>query len=153
MSKASNALLALLLTLPEVEPPLTTEEQTSLNDVGYRLNTQLNWESDIEPILLEIVQGRPAWNQRFTETKAKLDDLGDDIPHDLLPTPEELKQVLPPSNAPATLGDKPGVPDSKDDRIDNTTISILKTTDPSQTAREVKNRFGKLWEFLTTPIL
>lgn len=53
MSKSSNSLLALLLTLPDLEPPLTADERESLKNVGYQRQVDQKeypdaWESEIE---------------------------------------------------------------------------------------------------------
>ncbi|MGK7904488.1 MAG: hypothetical protein AB4352_24395 [Hormoscilla sp.] len=133
MSKFSNTLLALFLTLPDLEPPLTPEERKSLNEVGEQLEIAPD-HPRIEPNILEIVHANPNWSQLFTATKAKLDGLGGDIPQDLLPSPEEVDRVFP-SEDPVERGFPKGGPDDSN-YIKNFSVSILTNPDPQSESKK-----------------
>jgi len=144
MSKSSNILLALLLTLPDLEPPLRADERESLKNVGHQLHTYPDaWESEIEPDLLKIVQAHPTWSQLFAATKAKLDGLGDNIPQHLLPTPEDVDRVFPSENKLSKRGEIPTgeIEDISD--IKNISKRILIDPDP-QSASKKGGLFAKL---------
>lgn len=137
MNKSSNSLLALLLTLPDLTQPLTTDERESLQNVGDQLDIDPDaWESDIEPELLEIVQANPTLHQQFTATQAKLDSLGDNI-WDLLPSQEEVDLVFPPKKKSGKRGLPKGQPDNST-YIKNFSVSILTNPDPQSASKKCK---------------
>jgi len=148
MSKSSNTLLALLLTLPDLEPPLTADERESLKNVGDQLRVKPEvWESEIEPDLLKIVQANPTWSQLFTAIKAKLDRLGDNIPQDLLSTPEEFDRVFPSEEKLFKRGDIPKGEIDESTYIKNISKRILIEPAP-QSASQKGGLFAKLKAFL-----
>ena len=137
MSNSSNTLLALLVTLPDLEPPLTASEQDSLKEVANQMCMDPDaWESDIEPELLNIVQANPGWSQLFAATKSKLDGLN--IPQELIPTPEEIELALPSDEEPPERGFEPeGDPDEDESNsIHNISVRILAASNPQEVTKK-----------------
>ncbi|MGK7902622.1 MAG: hypothetical protein AB4352_14645 [Hormoscilla sp.] len=137
MSNSSNTLLALLVTLPDLDPPLTASEQDSLKEVANQMSMDPDsWESDIEPELLDIVEANPGWSKLFAATKSKLDSMN--IPQELIPTPEEIALAFPSDEAPAERGFEPEG-DSDDDELNsihNISVSILAASNPQEVTKK-----------------
>ncbi|MGK7904944.1 MAG: hypothetical protein AB4352_26780 [Hormoscilla sp.] len=147
MSKLNNTVLALLLTLPDLEPPLTVDEQKSLNKVGDQLRIAPD-HPKIEPNLRKIVEANPTWSQLFTATKTKLDGLGDNILQELLPTREEVDRVFPSEKKPVKRGEIPLDDGDEITYLKNISVPILSEPDP-QSASQKGGLFNKLKEFLS----
>jgi len=149
MNKSSNSLLALLLTLPDIESPLTVGERESLQNVGDMLCEYPEvWESEIEPDLLKIVHANQTWSQLFTATKAKLDGLDDKILQKQLPSPEEVDRAFSSEEKVVTRGE---IPEDDDDDIaylKNISVPILSESDPQSASQKVIF-FDRLKEFLS----
>lgn len=145
MSKFSNTLLALLLTLQDLEA-LTADELKSLNKLGDQLRIAPD-HPKIEPYLLKIVEGNPTWKELFTATKAKLDGLGDNILQDLLPTREEVDRVFPSEDKLVKRGEIPKGEIDDSTYIKNISVPILREPDP-QSASQKGGLFAKFKAFL-----
>jgi len=148
----NNTLLALLLALQDLDISLTEQEKAALADISYRLHLDSNtWESDIAPSLLSIIQVNPNLNQRYQTVKSKLDQVGDTLPPDLLPTLAELEQVKP-ETEPKSRGFPPVADESESDsrEINNIAIDILSQPNPSATAKKLSS-LDKLKQFLQKP--
>ena len=144
-----TTLLALLLTLKNLENPLSPAEQTALNKAGKQLKADPDdWEF-IESGLMTAVEANPSLNQLYQAAKAQLDAVDGNIPPDLLPTKTELEQVLPAVSKREKRPWFEGKPDEKSDEILNIAVNILTNPDPADTTKKL-NSLEKLWQFLKT---
>jgi hypothetical protein len=135
----NKTLLALLLALSDLETPLTKQEQDSFRNIANNLELYPeDWESDIAPSLLELIQNNPNLNQRYQTAKSKLDQVGDTIPSDLIPTLAELEQDVPTTNQPKERGFLPV--DDYDDissGIINATMKVVQSDNYVETVKEL----------------
>ncbi|MEQ8385628.1 MAG: hypothetical protein RH949_25025 [Coleofasciculus sp. A1-SPW-01] len=148
----NNILLALLLALRDLDTSLTEQETADLTDISHRLYLEpAAWESDIAPSLLSIIQVNPNLNQRYQTAKSQLDQVGDTLPPDLLPTSAELEHVAS-ATAPKERGFPPVADESESDslEINNIAIDILSQPNPSATAKKLSS-LDKLKQFLQKP--
>jgi hypothetical protein len=150
----NNILLALLLALKDSERPLTNTEKSDLSQAAEQIAANPKaWEELIEPRLLAIIQANEALNQSFQVIKSQLENLGDAIPLNLLPTENELEQVAPSLTTQLT----PRAPlqvsasDLKSSEITNMAIKVLSTPDPSETTKKL-SRFEEFQQFLNQHI-
>lgn len=149
---ANTTLLALLLTLRDLDTSLTEKETAELTDISHRLYLEPEaWESDISPSLLSIIQENPSLNQLYQTAKSKLDAVGNTLPADLLPTSAELEQAVS-TTAPITRGFAPVADDFESDslEINNIAIDILSQPNPSATAKKLSS-LERLKQFLQKP--
>lgn len=144
-----TTLLALLLTLKNLEDPLNTAEQETLNKVRKQLEAKPNAWKIIVPDLIKVIEANPSLNQLYQATKAKLNAVDGDLPPDLLPTKTELEQALPAVSKREKRAWFEGKPDEKSDEILNIAVNILTTPDPVNITKKL-NSLEKLWQFLKT---
>lgn len=145
-----TTLLALLLTLKNLEVPLSTAEQEALNKVGKQLEANPNAWKVIEKGLMNVIEANPSLNQLYQAAKAQLDAVDGNIPPNLLPTKTELEQVLPAASQREKRPYEPSKDENeKSDEILNMTRKILNTPDPADTAKKL-SRLEKLWQFLNS---
>ncbi len=148
----NNTLLALLLALRDLDTSLTEQEKADLTDISHRLYLEPEaWESDIAPSLLSIIQVNPNLNQRYQTIKSQLDQVGDTLPPDLLPTSAELEHVAS-ATAPKERGFAPVADESESENleINNIAIDILSQPNPSATAKKLSS-LERLKQFLQKP--
>lgn len=148
----NKTLLALLLALGELKVPLTEQEQATFNDVADQLHLDPNaWESDIVPNLLSVLQANSELNQLYLTSKSQLDAVGDTLPRNLLPTPEDLEQAkaVPKTHEMICRGFLPVTKDTEIDsaEINNLAINIFSTPKPQETVKQL-SRFERLKQFL-----
>lgn len=147
-----NTLLALLLALKNLETPLSGTEQTALSKAAEQLSANPNtWDLLIEPSLLAMIQANESLNQLYKIAKSQLDALSDEIPSKLLPTQEELEQVIPKDQIPVTRGKLPVNDGYKSTEINNVAINVLSTANPVETAKKL-SRIEQLQQFLQQSI-
>ena len=140
MNDSSNTLLALLLTLPELDPPLTPSEQKSLKNAGLQLQMDPEDWADIEPDLLNIVREHQTRSQVFAANQEKLKSLDDEAIGRLLPTSEEIELALPSGVKSKKRGVKPtGTPDEEynTNTLNNLSVRIITNPEPEKAAQKV----------------
>lgn len=145
-----NTLLALLLALKDSETPLSDREQSDLYQVAEQLSANPKaWEILIEPRLLVMIQANEPLNQRFKAVKYQLDNLGDTMPLNLLPSKAELEQAVPKQKPQPTTRAIPQVSpsDLRSNEITNMAIKVLAAPNPSETAKKLSS-FEQLQQFL-----
>ncbi|MEH1951909.1 MAG: hypothetical protein V7K77_33900 [Nostoc sp.] len=149
----NNTLLALLLALKDSETPLSDTEQSDLSHAAEQLSANPNnpkaWEILIEPRLLVMIQANEPLNQRFQAAKSQLDNLGDTIPLNLLPSEAELEQALPKQKPQPITRAIPQVSSSdlRSNEITNMAIRVMATPNPSETAKKLSS-FEQFQQFL-----
>jgi hypothetical protein len=151
-NSADKTLLALMLTLNDVNITLSQEEKAAFRNVADQLSLDPDaWESDIEPELLATLEQNPALSQQFLAIKSQIDAVGD-IPQELMPTAQENAQ-LSNENVVVTRGFTPvgEVEEFETNEINNMAISILSSSEPEETAKQVSS-FESLKSFLSKPI-
>ena len=151
-NNANNTLLALMLALQELETPLSEEQQSGLSEIAAQLALEPDaWESDIQPILLSIIEDNANLHQFYQAAKSELDRLNGNIPTDLLPNQAELEEVVP--GAAQTRGFDPEGDESdfQSNEINNMVIGILATSKPAETVKKL-SRFEQLKKFLRQPV-
>jgi hypothetical protein len=142
-----TTLLALLLTLKNLEDPLSPAEEAALNKVGKQLEANPNAWKVIEKGLMNVIEANRSLNQLYQAAKAQLDAVDGNIPSDLLPTKTELEQALPAASQREKRPWFEGKPDEKSDAILNIAVNILTTPDPADTTKKLSS-LEKLWQFL-----
>ncbi|MBD2194478.1 MULTISPECIES: hypothetical protein [Calothrix] len=150
-SNLNNTLLALLLALQDSEITLSDTEQSDLSQVAEQLSANPKaWEILIEPRLLVMIQANETLNQRFQAAKSLLDNLGDKIPLNLLPSEAELEQAAPKQKPQVVTRGIPQVSSSdlRSNEITNMAIRVMATPNPSETAKKLSS-FDKFQQFLT----
>lgn len=150
----NNTLLSLLLALKDSATPLSDTEKSDLSVAAEQLAANPKaWERLIEPRLLVMIQANEALNERFQFVKCQLENLGDKIPQNLLPTEIELEQVVPTPKtqliARAPLQISPS--DLKSSEITNMAIRVMSTSNPAETAKKL-SRFEQFQQFLNLHI-
>ena len=99
-SSAKN-LLALWLALKDTEVRLSPAEDSTLQEIGNRLNQGHDtWES-IEKELIAVIQGNANLNQAYQEIRPQLDEMDDEELLDLLPS-ETQQEVTSDTNGVVT---------------------------------------------------
>lgn len=151
MNDSGNTLLAFLLTLPELEPPLTSSEQKSLRNAGLELQRYPeDWE-DIKPDLVNIVEKHDTRSQVFAANQEKLKSLNDDTIRSLL---TEADRDLASSSGVQSKerGVKPtGNIDAEDDTntINNlsvrVSVPVIADPEPEKAAETVLDKFKKFF--------
>ena len=150
MNLATNTtLLALMLSLRELETPLSHEEKSAFAEAADQLSLDPDiWSSDVEPNLIATIEANNSLNSLFQKTKTQLEKVGDNLPGDLLPTATELAAVLAQEEEIVTRGFLPEVEEEEDtDEINNMAINIMATGDPAATAKKLDS-LEKLKNFL-----
>jgi hypothetical protein len=148
----NKTLLAMLLALGDLKGPLTEQEQATFNDVAYKLHLNPNaWESDIVPNLLSVLQTNSELNQLYLISKSQLDAVGNNLPHDLLPTSEDIEKAnaVPTNPLMITRGFLPVTeePEIDSSEINNLAINIFSSPKPQETVKQL-SRFEQLKQFL-----
>ncbi|WP_017716150.1 hypothetical protein [Kamptonema formosum] len=93
-STAFNTLLALLLALKSPKVSLSSLEQSNLFEVGEQLELDPDdWEF-IEEGLMAIITSNDALNAAFQSAHSSLLTVAEKVRQQLLPTDEEVTQVL-----------------------------------------------------------
>ncbi len=133
-----------LLALPNQQVDIT-QIKSSLKQLGNRLyNDAEEWE-DIQEQLENLLENNAALNQAYQAAKTTLEALEGNIPPDLLPTPNELKEANF-SNEIATRGYLPDKPDTDSDEIINLTVVVFTHDDLAEMSKTLLQRIR---EFLT----
>ncbi|GBE93170.1 hypothetical protein [Nostoc cycadae] len=150
----NSTLLALLLALKDSKNPLNEAEKSDLSQAAEQLVANSKaWEGLIEPRLLAMIQANEALNHNFQVIKTQIENLGDTIPLNLLPTEIELEQAAPVPKtqliprAPLQVSSS----DLKSDEITNMAIRVLSTNNPSETTKKL-SRFEQFQQFLNQQI-
>ncbi|MBD2254641.1 hypothetical protein [Nostoc parmelioides] len=146
----NNTLLALLLALKDSETPLSDTEQSNLSHIAEQLSVNPKaWEILIKPRLLAMLETNEPLNQRFQAAKSQLDNLGDTMPLNLLPSEAEVEQVVPQQKLQPTTRAIPQVSSSdlRSNEITNMAIRVMATPNPSETAKKL-SRFEQFQQFL-----
>ena len=89
-SAVTKTLLALLLALRELATPLSSDEQSVLQDVGQQLEIGPDYWDDIEEQLMAVIAANLALNKLYQHNKNQLDALDHLLPLNLLPSPDDL---------------------------------------------------------------
>ena len=151
-TSADKTLLALMLTLNDLNITLSPEEKAAFRNVADQLSLDPDaWESDIEPELFAILEQNPALSQQFLAIKSRIDAVGD-IPRELMPTAAENAE-LSNEKVVVTRGFTPvgEVEEFETNEINNMAISILSSSEPEETAKKVSS-FAGLKSFLSKPM-
>lgn len=144
---ANKALLAILLTLDILEVPLNPDEQAALKKAGQRLAMNpKKWESEIKR-LLDSFAANSSFTASYLDIRKQLEDIDGDIPVELLPNEDELKQVLPGDRKPVKRVYFEGTADKKSNEILNLAINVLRTPEPDITSKKLSlfQRISKLF--------
>jgi hypothetical protein len=153
-NSVNTTLLALILAIKNLETPLKKEEEKSLSIAAqqFDLNPQA-WDSIIEPELMTMIHRNQALADQFQTIKSKVDNLST-IPLNLIPTKEELDNVLPMVAAQAKQRPIPNINPQdlkKNNEITNMAIRLMSTSESSTTVKKL-NSLEKLWQFLNQPL-
>ncbi|MDY7003323.1 MAG: hypothetical protein SWX82_04980 [Cyanobacteriota bacterium] len=133
----NSTLLAILLTLNNLEVPLSPSEQAALTKAGQRLAMRpKNWESIIKQLMDELVSNS-SFTQLYQVKKSQLDAVKDKITFELLPTESELKQAFLDSNEVVKRAYFEGKPDKQSKEILDLTVKVLTTEKPEETAQKL----------------
>lgn len=89
-STVTKTLLAFLLALRELETPLSSDEQSVLQDVGQQLEIDSDDWDFIEEQLMAVIEANSALNRLYQYNRDKLDTLEGLLPLNLLPSPDDL---------------------------------------------------------------
>ncbi|BAY95794.1 MULTISPECIES: hypothetical protein [unclassified Tolypothrix] len=150
-TEINNTLLALLLALKDSDISLSNTEQSDLYQAAEQLSANPKaWEILIAPRLLMTIQANAALNQRFQAAKSQLDNLGDRIPLNLLPSEAELELAAPKHKPQPTTRAIPQVSasDLRSNEITNMAIRVMTTSNPAETAKKL-NGFEQFQQFLS----
>lgn len=156
-STVTKTLLALLLALRELETPLSSDQQSLLQDVGQQLEIDPDYWDYIEEQLMAVIEANSALNYLYQYNKAKLDSLDGQIPRELLPSLGDLEQELFPEVKEVTSFDgqpKDSTATEPNEAIALTSV-ILKTENQDQTAKQVSfleqvSDYVKTYRFFNT---
>jgi hypothetical protein len=156
-SAVTKTLLALLLALRELETPLSSDEQSVLQDVGQQLEIDPDYWDFIEEQLMAVIEANSALNQLYQYNRAKLDTLDGQIPRELLPSLGDLERELFPEMKEVTTFDgqpKDSIASQPHEAIALTSV-ILKTENQDQTAKQVSfleqvSDYVKTYRFFNT---
>jgi hypothetical protein len=132
----SHTILAYLLALRDFPDSLNDHEKESLKKVAKDLNlNQRAWKSDLEPDLIQIIEGNSQLDRSYQLYKEKLDRLGE-IPLDLLP---KLGEVL--ATNPSGLIEKGPVPGSDasgyEQQLNNVVIVVNQAERPEEVVKQL----------------
>lgn len=146
VTPTQNTLLALLLSLKDLDVSLSPTEQTELAKVGQQLYLAPRDWNYIETGLMKVIEGNYSLKQGYQAAKAKLDVIGGKLPANLLPTKAELQVELPTDSTRQIRGFKPGESSQADSEeiINDVVVPILRDNDPPKTAIISKLRSDKL---------
>ena len=115
----NKTLLAFLLSIKDLDSPLSPTETARLSDIAEQLSVNPSfetWQRLTEPSLIAMVQENTSLNQRFQTVKSQLDTLDISISLDLIRSLEsELDRVTPHKTKPIIRG----IPDDSDERKNN----------------------------------
>lgn len=155
MNTLNRTLLGLMLTLYDLDSPLSEAEKAALKQAAYELHLKPTiWESQTQPKLLKVLQQNPDLFKQFLAIKSRIDEVGE-IPPDFLPTSEELRKLRDATENVQPIA-KGGIPEShkpqKTNEIENTAIDIFVSSDPKDTAKKI-SKFKALKDFLLKPIV
>jgi len=137
-------LLAMLLTIRELENPLNSKEKDTLYLVAQQLFLRRNtWDTNIKSNLIKITNSNSSLNTIFQEIKSQIEKIPE-IPQNLIPSPEELATIIPTklqsSQRPLLKPD-----DSNEDipGITNISIQVFSSPEPSETVKKM-SKFQEL---------
>jgi len=137
-------LLAMLLTVRELENPLNSKEKDTLYLVAQQLFLRRNtWDTNIKSNLIKITNSNSSLNTIFQEIKSQIEKIPE-IPQNLIPSPEELATIIPTklqsSQRPLLKPD-----DSNEDipGITNISIQVFSSPEPSETVKKM-SKFQEL---------
>lgn len=130
-------LQALLLSLKDLEA-LSLSEIEKFKSIADRLATGQNWERDIQPELIEIINENTLLEQQFKQAKNKLEKMSEDEIISLFPTVNDLEKVISSKLSVINKSKKPtGKVDRDGDHIANMVIEVLATEDPVKATQEL----------------
>lgn len=141
--------LAFLLALSDLKTSLTDTEKKTLADIGDQLDTQtLAWETHTQPLLLEMITSNTQLKEAYETYKTQLETVSN-LPPDILPTAEEIKQNFPNKSPYILKGSKPTTkPAGYDNQINNTIILLSRSPQPETTVNQL-SFIGRMKQFLT----
>lgn len=132
-----QALQALLLSLQALNA-MNPDEKKRLKNIANRLASGQDWEAEIKPNLLEIINESNQFKQSFIEAKNQLDQMSEAEISDLFPTVNELKQVFPSKSIFQPKISKPTDPIDRDgDPLYNMVIEVFAAAEPEKKASEL----------------
>ncbi|MCL2933245.1 MAG: hypothetical protein MGG11_13630 [Trichodesmium sp. MAG_R03] len=143
-----KSLLAMLLAIRELDNPLNSKEKDKLSIIAEQLSlTPAAWNTHIEANLMEIIDRNSSLNIIFQGIKSQIENIPE-IPQNLIPSTEELAQVIPTKVKPS-IRPIPKFDDSNKDipGITNISIQVFLSPEPSQTVQKNK-KFEKLLNFI-----
>jgi hypothetical protein len=135
---SSHTILAYLLALRDFSDTLSDQEQQNLKTVAKDLKMQPKaWKSNIEPFLIQTIQGNSQLHQSHQLYKKKLDKLGK-IPLDLLPKEGEINQLVTNQSSLVSRG---FIPDSSasgyEQQLNNVVIVVNQTDKPEEAVKQL----------------
>lgn len=133
MNAASDTLLALLLALNNLEPPMSAEDNAKLFEIGEQLELDPDdWEF-IREGLMAIIANNPQLEQQFQMSLNQLATLEEEMKPQLSPTEKEITQAFDRSSSWEIRGeDKAEV---KTEAIVKIAIKVLKDDQPTKTTK------------------
>jgi hypothetical protein len=134
----SHTILAYLLALRDFPDSLNDHEKENLKKVAKDLNlNQRAWKSDLEPDLIQIVQGNSQLDRSYQLYKEKLDRLGE-IPMNLLPNPDEIDLLRTDSSFLVTKGFRSKTsPSNYEEQINNVVIVVNQADKPEEIVKQL----------------
>lgn len=156
-SAVTKTLLALLLALSELDTPLSSDEQSVLQNVGQQLEIDPDDWDFIKEELMAVIEANSALNQLYQYNRAKLDTFDGQILRELLPSLEDLERELFPDVKEVTTFDgqpNDSIASQPNEAIVLTSV-ILKTENQDQTAKQVSfleqvSDYVKTYRFFNT---
>jgi hypothetical protein len=138
VTKLNHTILAYLLALQDLPNALNEAEQSSLKEIAKQLRTQPEaWDDYIEPSLVTIIQSNSLLNQSYQQYKTKLDDFGE-IPPDLLPTAEEINQLVKDEATFVSRGFRSNLSASGyEQQLNNVVILVHQTQKPEEAVKQL----------------
>ena len=152
-NSSDKTLLTLLLTLNDLENPLSQAEKEALSDVADNLALDPDaWESEIEPELFANLEKNAALWKQFLDIKSRIEAVGE-IPKELLPNLDDSAEVSN-QTAVVTRGFAPvgEVEEFETNEINNMALSVLSSPEPEETVKQV-TKLGALKKFLFKKIV
>ncbi|KYC40957.1 hypothetical protein WA1_25425 [Scytonema hofmannii PCC 7110] len=138
---ANTTLLALLLSLKDLNVTLNSSENTELETIGEQLALDFpqRW-NDIQERLMKLISSNISLYQCYQATKAKLDLMDSHLLASLLPNKGELEKELAIDSKREVRGYKPTkLPKSGSDNeiVNDIVVPILRSDEPSEKAKQL----------------
>ena len=137
-----------LLALYDFNDSLTDDEQNTFKRVGKELRIQSKaWESHIQPVLLTTVQNNPQLNSLYQFYRKQLAKV--DIGSELLPKPEEIKQLISHNSDFQLKGFRDNQPAKGYKEVLNNVVIVVCESDKSEEVVKKISSLDKIKQFIS----